>query len=149
VAGRATETGRFEAPTKDKTGGFDGERALRAGGEAVELRGASGRVRMPDKAAGIYGIGIEIDGCTVRRIPFRRNDGGTLDDKNFVRFRGRKTGIILLGKHYDTKRWREFCRRLTKRGVTGGCWKLRICFARRSSRGSMRCGLRFDGEEGG
>lgn len=99
-----------DAPSPEITGGFDGNKAyahvVKQVGFGPRPSGSQAILRMQEY--------IESDlksyGCSVEADAFNADTpAGRLPMKNFlVKIPGEKTGIILLGTHYDTKRLDNF-----------------------------------------
>jgi glutaminyl-peptide cyclotransferase len=109
VAGTAPAPGD-EAPSPDTTGGFDGKRAFDQVAKQVSFGprppGSLAIAKLQE-----YLIGeLKSYGCTVSTDDFSADTPiGRVPMKNIlVKIPGEKTGIILLGTHYDTKKMDNF-----------------------------------------
>jgi peptidase M28-like protein len=110
VAGTPPVQAGQEAPSADKTGGFDGKRAYDQVAKQVSYgprpAGSPALAKLQDyleEELKSYGCAVEADSFSAD------TPAGRLPMKNFlVKIPGEKPGIILLGTHYDTKRLDNF-----------------------------------------
>src|ERR1700719_390720 len=99
-----------EAPPPEKTGGFDGKRALAHVAKQVSFgprpSGSQAIVHLQDYLQ----TELKSYGCNVETDSFGADTPvGRLPMKNIlVKIPGEKPGVILLGTHYDTKRLENF-----------------------------------------
>ncbi len=99
-----------QAPSADKTGGFDGERAYEQVAKQLSYgprpAGSPALAKLQDYLESelrSYGCAVEADSFSAD------TPAGRLPMKNLlVKIPGQKPGIILLGTHYDTKRLDNF-----------------------------------------
>lgn len=99
-----------DAPEADKTGGFDGNRAFGLVAKQVSFgprpSGSKAIVQLQDYLESelkSYGCAVETDAFSAD------TPAGRLPMKNIlVKIPGEKSGVILLGTHYDTKRLDNF-----------------------------------------
>ncbi|HKV62305.1 MAG TPA: M28 family peptidase [Candidatus Acidoferrum sp.] len=95
-----------EAPTPEKTGGFDGKRAFAHVARQVSFgprpSGSPAMAQMQDYLLSE----LKSDGCTVETDPFSSDTPiGRVPMKNIlVKIPGEKPAIIMLATHYDTAR---------------------------------------------
>jgi Zn-dependent M28 family amino/carboxypeptidase len=99
-----------QAPSPDKTGGFDGERAYEQVVKQLSYGPRPAGSPALAKLQGYLESELKSYGCTVEADSFSADTpAGRLPMKNFlVKIPGQKPGIILLGTHYDTKRLENF-----------------------------------------
>src|SRR6266852_5930070 len=108
-AATAQQTGD-DAPPPEKTGGFDGKRAFTHVAKQVGFgpRPSGSLALVPlqeymQTELKSYGCRVEVDSFTAD------TPAGRLPMKNIVaKIPGEKSGVILLGTHYDTKRLENF-----------------------------------------
>ena len=99
-----------EAPSAEKTGGFDGKRAYEQVVKQLSYgprpAGSAALAKLQDYLE----AELKSYGCAVEADSFSADTpAGRLPMKNFlVKISGQKPGIILLGTHYDTKRLENF-----------------------------------------
>ena len=99
-----------DAPPPEKTGGFDGKRAFTHVAKQVGFgpRPSGSQALVPlqeylQTELKSYGCRVEVDSFTAD------TPAGRLPMKNIVtKIPGEKSGVILLGTHYDTKRLENF-----------------------------------------
>jgi glutaminyl-peptide cyclotransferase len=99
-----------EAPSPDKTGGFDGKRAYEQVVKQLSYgprpAGSTALAKLQDYLESelkSYGCAVETDAFSAD------TPAGRLPMKNIlVKIPGQRPGIILLGTHYDTKRLENF-----------------------------------------
>jgi len=109
VAAPLLQTGD-DAPPPDKTDGFDGKRALAQVAKQVSFgprpSGSPAIAQLQDYLL----AELKSYGCAVDTDSFNASTpAGSVAMKNLlVKIPGDKTGIILLGTHYDTKRLNNF-----------------------------------------
>jgi glutaminyl-peptide cyclotransferase len=99
-----------DAPSPDKTGGFDGNRAFAHVAKQVSFGPhPSGSPAIVQVQAYLLAE-LKSYGCTVETDAFSSDTpAGRLPMKNFlVKIPGEKPGVILLGTHYDTKKLDNF-----------------------------------------
>ena len=111
VAGNAPAVApEDEAPSPDKTGGFDGKRAYDQVAKQVSFGprppGSPAIARLQEYLE----TELKSYGCAVETDSFSADTpDGRVPMKNFlVKIPGQKPGIILLGTHYDTKKLANF-----------------------------------------
>jgi len=111
VAGNAPAVApEDEAPSPDKTGGFDGKRAYDQVAKQVSFGprppGSPAIARLQEYLE----TALKSHGCAVETDSFSADTpDGRVPMKNFlVKIPGQKPGIILLGTHYDTKKLANF-----------------------------------------
>ena len=110
AAASAPPQSAADALPPEKTGGFDGQRALALVAKQVSFgprpSGSPAIVKLQDFLL----AELQSYGCTVETDNFSaETPAGRLPMKNLlVKIPGEKSGIILLGTHYDTKRLDNF-----------------------------------------
>jgi glutaminyl-peptide cyclotransferase len=99
-----------EAPLADKTGGFDGKRAYDQVVKQLSYGPRPAGSPVLAKLQDYLESELKSYGCAVETDSFSADTpAGRLPMKNIlVKIPGQKTGIILLGTHYDTKRLENF-----------------------------------------
>jgi len=99
-----------EAPSPDKTGGFDGKRAYEQVVKQVSFGPRPAGSPALAKLQDYLESELKSYGCAVEADSFSADTpAGRLPMKNLlVKIPGQKPGIILLGTHYDTKRLENF-----------------------------------------
>jgi len=110
VAGTPPVQAGQEAPSADKTGGFDGKRAYDQVAKQVSYGPRPAGSPALAKLQDYLEAELKSYGCTAETDSFSADTpAGRLPMKNFlVKIPGEKPGIILLGTHYDTKRLDNF-----------------------------------------
>ena len=110
VAGTPPVPSGQEAPPPDKTGGFDGKRAYDQVAKQVSYGPRPAGSPALAKLQDYLETELKSYGCTVETDSFSADTpAGRLPMKNLlVKIPGEKSGIILLGTHYDTKRLDNF-----------------------------------------
>jgi Zn-dependent M28 family amino/carboxypeptidase len=109
VAGAPPRPGD-EAPSPDKTGGFDGKRAYEQVVKQLSYGPRPAGSPALAKLQDYLESELKSYGCAVETDSFSADTpAGRLPMKNLlVKIPGQKPGIILLGTHYDTKRLENF-----------------------------------------
>ena len=99
-----------DAPSPDKTGGFDGKRAFALVAKQVEFGPRPSATPALARLQDFLQSELKSYGCTVETDSFTADTPiGRLAMKNIlVKIPGEKPGIILLGTHYDTKLEQNF-----------------------------------------
>jgi glutaminyl-peptide cyclotransferase len=99
-----------EAPSPNKTGGFDGQRAYEQVVKQLSFGPRPAGSPALAKLQDYLESEVKSYGCAVEADSFSADTpAGRLPMKNFlVKIPGQKPGIILLGTHYDTKRLENF-----------------------------------------
>ena len=99
-----------DAPSPDKTGGFDGRRAYALVAKQVGFGPRPSGSLAIGKLQDFLPSELKGYGCTVDTDSFSADTPvGRLPMKNFlVKIPGEKPGVILLGTHYDTKLMNNF-----------------------------------------
>jgi len=110
VAGTPPVQAGQEAPSAEKTGGFDGKRAYDQVAKQVSYGPRPAGSPALAKLQDYLEAELKSYGCTAETDSFSADTpAGRLPMKNFlVKIPGEKPGIILLGTHYDTKRLDNF-----------------------------------------
>ena len=110
VAGTPPVAAGQQAPSADKTGGFDGKRAYDQVAKQVSYGPRPAGSPALAKLQDYLETELKSYGCTVEADSFSADTpAGRLPMKNFLaKIPGQKPGIILLGTHYDTKRLDNF-----------------------------------------
>jgi glutaminyl-peptide cyclotransferase len=99
-----------DAPTPEKTGGFDGKRAYDLVAKQVSFGPRPSGSLAILQLQNFLESELKSFGCTVESDSFSADTpAGRLPMKNIlVKIPGEKPGVILLGTHYDTKRLDNF-----------------------------------------
>ncbi len=110
VAGTPPIAAGQQAPSADKTGGFDGKRAYDQVAKQVSYGPRPAGSPALAKLQDYLEAELKSYGCTVEADSFSADTpAGRLPMKNFLaKIPGQKPGVILLGTHYDTKRLDNF-----------------------------------------
>jgi len=110
VAGQAPVPPENQAPAADKTGGFDGKRAYDQVAKQVSFGPRPPGSEAIGKLQDYMLSELRSYGCDVQTDSFSADTPvGRVPMKNIlVKIPGKKTGILLLGTHYDTKKMDGF-----------------------------------------
>lgn len=137
-----------EAPSPDKTGGFDGKRAFAHVAKQVSFgprpAGSPALAQTQDYLL----AELKSYGCTADVDTFNSDTpAGKIAMKNIlVKIPGDKPGILLLGTHYDTKRLENFVGADDAGSSTGVMLELARLLCTQHSRSAVWIAF-FDGEE--
>jgi len=139
-----------EAPAPEKTDGFDGKRAYEQVAKQVSFgprpAGSAALAKLQDYLQ----AELKSYGCTVETDSFSADTpAGRLPMKNIlVKISGEKSGIILLGTHYDTKRLDDFVGADDSGSSTGVMLEIArvLCAQKQTQKYAVWIAF-FDGEE--
>jgi Zn-dependent M28 family amino/carboxypeptidase len=149
VAGTPPVQAGQEAPSADKTGGFDGKRAYEQVAKQVSYGPRPAGSPALAKLQDYLEAELKSYGCTAETDSFSADTpAGRLPMKNFlVKIPGEKPGIILLGTHYDTKRLDNFVGADDAGSSTGVMMELARLFCKQPPQKYAVWIAFFDGEE--
>lgn len=137
-----------EAPSPEKTGGFDGKRAYAQVAKQVSFGPRPSGSPAIAKTQDYILAELKSYGCTAEVDSFSADTpAGRLPMKNIlVKIPGEKPGVILLGTHYDTKRLENFVGADDAGSSTGVMLELARVLCSQHGRYAVWIAF-FDGEE--